>query len=96
MKILHGAKKIRYKGQNIFLRVDENDNVKSYLLNDGFAKSQGYKNKLEMLRVTTSYGNLAKLQRKNIWLTPKQTESGERKNSLISKFQEIYNDTKKE
>lgn len=92
MKVLQGAKKIRYKGQTIFLKVDENDNVKSYLLNNGFAKSQGYKSKLEMLRVTTIHGNLFQLQRKNIWLTPKNTEN----NSLLSKFQEIYNNTKKE
>ena len=92
MKVLQGAKKIRYKGQTVFLKVDENGNVKSYLLNDGFAKSQGYKSKLEMLRVTTIHGNLWQLNRRNVWLTPKNTEN----NSLLSKFQEIYNSTKAE
>lgn len=92
MKVLQGAKKIRYKGQTVFLRVDELDHVQSYLLNDGFARSQGYKSKLDMLRVTTIHGNLFALNRKNIWLTPRNKEN----NSLISKFQEIYNKTKKE
>lgn len=92
MRVLQEAKKIRYKGQNVFLRVDELGNVKSYLLNDGFAKSQGYKNKLELLKVSTTFGNLCKLNKRNIWLTPKNKGN----NSLISKFQEIYNNTKKE
>lgn len=95
MKVLKDAKKIRYKGQNVFLRVDELGNVKSYLLNDGFARSQGYKNKIEMVRVCFTHGNLFEFNRKNIWLTPKPTDK-EAKNSLISKFQEIYNKTKKE
>lgn len=93
MRVIEGATKIRYKGQTVFLKVDEHDKVKSYLLNDGFAKTQGYKNKLEMLRVCFTHGNLCKLNKQRIWLTPKQTEE---KNSLISKFQEIYNSTKKE
>lgn len=92
MRIVQGAKRIRYKGQTIFLRVDELNRVQSYLLNDGFAKSQGYKSKLEMLKVTTTHGNLWKLNRNNIWLTPKNKGN----NSLISKFQEIYDKTKKE
>lgn len=92
MKILQGAKRITYNGQNVFLKVDEEGNVVSYLLNDGFARSQGYRSKIDMVRVCFTHGSITELMRKNIWLKPTQKEGS----SIMAKFQELYNRTKKE
>lgn len=74
------------------MKVDEEGNVVSYLLNDGFARSQGYRSKMDMVRVCFTRGSITELMRKNIWLKPTQKEGS----SLMEKFQELYNRTKKE